>query len=52
MPLVCKEIKSQAYGQGMGRHTEAEVIEMGAKDLRALSVFLGIQVSAPYKLID
>jgi len=25
----------------MGRHTEAEVIEMGIKDLKALSAFLG-----------
>ena len=28
-------------GQGMGRHTEAEVYEMGIKDLRAISVHLG-----------
>ncbi|KAI9557766.1 GST-N-Metaxin-like protein [Daphnia sinensis] len=41
MPLAIKKLKGQAYGQGMGRHTEAEVIEMSIKDLRAISNFLG-----------
>lgn len=40
--MIKKELKGQAHGQGMGRHTEAEVIEMGVKDLRAISTFLGI----------
>ncbi len=40
--MLKKELKGQAHGQGMGRHTEAEVIEMGVKDLRAISTFLGI----------
>ena len=30
-----------AVAQGIGRHTEAEVYEMGIKDLRAISVYLG-----------
>lgn len=42
MPLVIKKLKGQAHGQGMGRHSEAEVIEMSVKDLRAISNFLGI----------
>lgn len=41
MPLIRKNLKLQAHGQGMGRHSEAEVIEMGIKDLRAISNFLG-----------
>ncbi len=40
-PLILRTIKQQAYGQGMGRHTEGEVIEMGVKNLRAISAFLG-----------
>lgn len=30
-----------AIKQGMGRHTESEVMEMGMKDLKALSDYLG-----------
>ena len=41
LPLVAKKLKGQAHGQGMGLHTEAEVIEMSVKDLRAISNFLG-----------
>lgn len=41
LPLVVKKLKGQAQGQGMGLHTEAEVIEMSVKDLRAISNFLG-----------
>ena len=41
LPLVAKKLKGQAHGQGMGLHTEAEVIEMSIKDLRAISNFLG-----------
>ena len=40
-PIIKKKLMEQAYGQGMGRHTEGEVIEMGVKDLRAISAFLG-----------
>jgi len=41
IPLICKNMKTAGYYQGMGRHTQAEVLEMGMKDLRALSTFLG-----------
>lgn len=40
-PLVSMRMKSQASAQGIGRHSKAEVIEMGRKDLRAISSFLG-----------
>ena len=36
-----KSFKRQAVGQGMGKHTEAEIQDMGKKDLRALSDYLG-----------
>jgi len=39
--LAARNWKNAAYGQGIGRHSEAEVIEMGLKDMRALSRFLG-----------
>ena len=35
-------VSSAARGQGMGRHTEAEVMEIGVKDLKTMSIFLGI----------
>lgn len=41
IPLVCRRMKSQAIGQGLGRHAEKDVIEMGIKDLRAMSHYLG-----------
>lgn len=40
-PLILRQIGQQAYGQGMGRHSEAEVLEIGVRDLRALSTYLG-----------
>lgn len=42
MPLVIRKMKGQASSQGMGRHTKEQVIEMGMKDMRALSAYLGI----------
>ena len=39
--FAARNWKNSAYGQGIGRHSEAEVIEMGLKDMRALSRFLG-----------
>ena len=39
--FAARNLKKAAYGQGIGRHSEAEVIEMGIKDMRALSHFLG-----------
>ncbi len=34
-------MKGQASGQGIGRHSKEEVIEMGMKDLAAISAYLG-----------
>lgn len=33
--------RKQAFDQGMGRHTQAEILEFAQRDLRALSIFLG-----------
>ena len=41
IPFISQSFKSAAYKQGIGRHTQAEVVDIGIKDLRALSVFLG-----------
>lgn len=41
-PIVIGRMKSQVRAQGLGRHSPEEVIEMGLKDLRAISTFLGI----------
>ena len=39
-PFVIRRIRNNAVAQGMGRHIQAEVNEMGAKDLRAISAYL------------
>lgn len=49
MPIVVRKMKGQASAQGMGRHSQEEVIEMGMKDLRAMSAYLGIK---PYFMGD
>jgi len=41
IPQICKKAERASFDQGMGRHTKAEVYEMGLKDLRALSTLLG-----------
>ena len=41
MPVMSKRLLKAAQGQGIGRHTEAEVYEMGIKDLKAISIHLG-----------
>ena len=41
IPRICKKLERASFDQGMGRHTKAEVYEMGLKDLRALSTLLG-----------
>jgi hypothetical protein len=46
MPLAVRRIKAQASAQGMGRHNKDDVIEMGRKDLRAISDYLGISSSS------
>ena len=50
-PLIIKTLKrrmiNQCYAQGIGRHTSEEIMDMGIKDLEALSVFLA---DKPYLL--
>lgn len=41
IPLITRKIRGMAEAQGMGRHTKHEVIEMGLKDLKAISAYLG-----------
>ena len=41
IPMAAKLWTKAAHGQGMGRHSEAEAIEIGFKDLRAMSLYLG-----------
>lgn len=41
-PIVVSRVKSQVSAQGMGHHSQSEVMEMGLKDLRAISNFLGM----------
>lgn len=41
LPWIISNLKRDANGQGMGRHSEAEVIEIGINDLRAISTYLG-----------
>lgn len=40
-PIARRAMSKQLYGHGMGRHTEAEIMEIGRDDLNALSAFLG-----------
>ena len=39
--VIIRKIRKQADGQGLGRHSEQEVMAIGQADLKALSVFLG-----------
>ncbi|MCP4182269.1 MAG: glutathione S-transferase family protein [Hyphomicrobiales bacterium] len=39
--MVAKQVKSALYGQGMGRHTAAEVYAFGAADLQAIANYFG-----------
>ena len=39
-------VKRQLWGQGMGRHTDAEIWAIGRADLRALANFLGMLTSS------
>lgn len=40
IPLYSRNVMKQTFAQGLGRHTEAEVMEIGVKDLRSLSAYL------------
>jgi hypothetical protein len=39
--VIRRHLQSELYGQGMGRHTESEVFDLGKRDLTSLSDFLG-----------
>ncbi len=39
--LVAKGVSKSAYGHGIGRHTDAEVFELGLADVKAVEVILG-----------
>jgi glutathione S-transferase len=39
--MVQKQIRRDLHGQGIGRHTDAEINAMAVDDLRALSEHLG-----------
>ena len=46
MPFIAirsigKKVYSNAYAQGIGRHTEEEALSLGEGDIRAISNFLG-----------
>jgi glutathione S-transferase len=40
-PLVRRQMLKELLGHGMGRHTEAEIYELGVQDLHSLDDFLG-----------
>lgn len=44
-----KRVKKALYAHGLGRHSEAEIIEIGVRDITALANFLG---DKPYFLGD
>lgn len=48
MPLIRRQVRGQAEGHGIGKHSKEEVIEMGIKDMSALSAFLG---TAPFFVV-
>ncbi|XP_071112144.1 failed axon connections homolog [Haliotis cracherodii] len=39
--MVRRNVKKQAWNQGLGRHTEEEIVEMMNKDIQSLSDFIG-----------
>ena len=39
--LLRRELRQQAFSQGIGRHSREEIYQIGARDLLALSSFLG-----------
>lgn len=41
MPIILRRLKDNAWGQGVGRHSQEVVYELGLKDFRALSGYLG-----------
>lgn len=47
--IVRRDIKRALHGQGIGRHSEAEILEFATRDYRALADFLG---DKPYFMGD
>ena len=45
LPILVNKVKNQTIAQGMGRHSKEEAVEMGMKDLRAMSAYLGIKMT-------
>ena len=44
MPIVLRRLKGNAWGQGIGRHSQEVLYDMaGLKDFRALSGYLGTE---------
>ncbi|HEX7675992.1 MAG TPA: glutathione S-transferase family protein [Bdellovibrio sp.] len=41
LSVIRRQLTKQAIAQGLGRHSEKEVYEIGRRDLQALSLFLG-----------
>ena len=41
MKTAQKKVAKQCQGQGIGRHTKEEIRELGIKDLKAISDYLG-----------
>lgn len=39
--LARRQLKAQIMGQGMGRHSDAEIVELGTRSLDAAAAFLG-----------
>ena len=46
--MISRAVRKQAHGQGMGRHSQQEVMAIGQADLKALSVFLGEKCCSSY----
>lgn len=42
--IVGNLVKKQSYAQGVGRHSEEEMLQVMDEDLQALSKFLGITI--------
>jgi len=41
LPFIRRKVRGDAVSQGIGRHTKEEIFEMGLKDLKAMSNYLG-----------
>jgi glutathione S-transferase len=41
VPMVRRNVRKHLHSQGMGRHSRAEIEELGTKDIDAIATFLG-----------